>query len=92
MVLVEAMAVGTPVVATDCHSGPREILLDGALGSLVAPADPQALAEAMLETLGSSPDRDRLRRRAADFSAEAAARRYLDLMFPGDRARVPAGA
>jgi glycosyltransferase involved in cell wall biosynthesis len=86
MVLVEAMAVGTPVVSTDCPSGPREILLDGALGPLVPPADPEALARAMLRMLDSPTDSSRLRRRAADFGSDLAARRYLDLMFPGDRA------
>lgn len=30
-VIIESIAIGTPVVATDCLSGPREILLDGKL-------------------------------------------------------------
>ena len=51
-VLVESMAAGTPVVATDC-SGPREILQDGKLGNLVAVGDVDGLAGAMLKVLRS---------------------------------------
>lgn len=81
-VLVEAMAVGTPVVSTDCRSGPREILLDGTLGPLAAPGDPRALAEAMRAAIAQPADPDALRRRAADFSVDVVARRYLDTLFP----------
>jgi glycosyltransferase involved in cell wall biosynthesis len=45
--LVEAMLCRVPVLAADCPSGPREILQDGRLGQLIAPADPRALADAI---------------------------------------------
>lgn len=46
-VLLEAMALGVPVVATDCPFGPREMLDGGRHGRLVPMADPTALARAM---------------------------------------------
>lgn len=50
-VLLEAMATGTPVVACDCPSGPREILVDKSLGTLVAVDDVDALTTAIINVL-----------------------------------------
>lgn len=78
-VLIEAMACGTPVVATDCRSGPAEILVGGRFGELVPVADPPALAAAILRTLERPPSPQALRVRAGDFSIERAVDRYADL-------------
>ena len=50
-VIIEALALGTPVVSTDCPSGPREILEGGRLGRLVPIQNPDALAVAIAQTL-----------------------------------------
>ena len=55
-VLVEALCCGTPAVATDCPSGPREILKDGHYGELVPVGDADAFARAIEATLdGNRP-------------------------------------
>jgi glycosyltransferase involved in cell wall biosynthesis len=46
--LIQALACGTAVVATDCDSGPREILQSGRLGFLVPVGDAVALADAIV--------------------------------------------
>lgn len=56
-VIVEAMSLGTPVIATDCPSGPREILMDGRHGQLVPVGDPVALADAIERTLTANAPR-----------------------------------
>lgn len=50
-VLIEAMAVGVPVVATDCPSGPFEILKGGQLGELIPVDNLSALTSAILKVL-----------------------------------------
>jgi glycosyltransferase involved in cell wall biosynthesis len=78
-VLVEALACGTPVVATDCPHGPAEILRGGSLGRLVPVGDPAALAEALWRSLNYPPPPAMLRRRAEDFSTERAAEAWVAL-------------
>jgi glycosyltransferase involved in cell wall biosynthesis len=77
--LLEAMAVGCPVVSTDCPSGPREILDGGRYGPLVAVGDDAGLARAMAETLDAPPARNVLMERAAMFSQERSADAHLAL-------------
>ena len=79
-VIVEAMACGTPVVSTDCPSGPGEILDGGRYGRLVPVGDAGALAGGIEASLGETPDRDTLIRRAGDFAPQVAAGKYLDLL------------
>lgn len=51
IVIAEALALGTPVVSTDCPSGPREILKGGQFGKLVPPENAEVLAKALEEML-----------------------------------------
>jgi glycosyltransferase involved in cell wall biosynthesis len=69
-VLVEAMAMGTPVVSTNCDSGPAEILVDGQYGKLVPVGDAGAMAGAICATLDQTTCPDQLKQRANDFSLD----------------------
>ncbi|QSG11341.1 Glycosyltransferase [Halapricum desulfuricans] len=79
-VLVEALACGCPVVATDCPSGPREILADGEYGRLVPVGDDEALATALEATLDEQTDPDRLRARSDDFASDRVLGEYESLI------------
>jgi glycosyltransferase involved in cell wall biosynthesis len=75
LVMIEAMACGTPVIAYDCGSVP-EVVEDGLTGFIVRNEDEAVNAVRRLSTL----DRKAIRRRFEErFSATAMARRYLDL-------------
>jgi glycosyltransferase involved in cell wall biosynthesis len=58
--LIEALAVGTPVIATGV-GGVREIVTDGVNGLLVPPGDPEALAAAIRRFFADGELRERLR-------------------------------
>ena len=79
-VLIEALAIGMPIVSTRCPSGPEEILQNGKWGRLVPVADIDALATAIVDVLGDPPT-DRMARQAhaATFSLDAALEQYLAL-------------
>lgn len=79
-VLIEALAVGIPVVATDCLHGPSEILDHGEFGRLVPIGDAAKLAGAMLETLRNPPSTEALQARGREFSLERSTRKYVGLM------------
>jgi glycosyltransferase involved in cell wall biosynthesis len=80
-VLLEAMACGIPVVATDV-AAVRELVVDGETGYVVPPQRPAALADAVLRLLGDASLRRRMgdagrARFVAGFSLEALADRHL---------------
>lgn len=79
-VIIEALATGSPVVATDCPSGPREILDNGRLGDLVPIGEPETLSVAMERALKNPPPEEDRAASLDRFKSGTVARRYLEFM------------
>jgi glycosyltransferase involved in cell wall biosynthesis len=77
--IIEALACGTPVVATDCPYGPAEILQGGRYGTLMPVGDAAAMAAAIEAAFDAVPDRGALRARGLDYTAARAAERFLEI-------------
>ena len=79
-VLTEAMALGVPVVSTDCPSGPAEMLEEGRHGPLIPVGDPAALASAIIRTLDSPANPEQLRSAVREYAVEQSAQRYIQAL------------
>jgi glycosyltransferase involved in cell wall biosynthesis len=77
-VVVEALAAGVSVIATDCP-GPVEILENGRFGTIVG-FDEVVLAKTILSVLDRDCDKEALRRRAQDFTTERCINAYTALI------------
>lgn len=80
VVLIEALGCGTPVVATDCPGGSRELLQDGAIGQLVGIGDDEALSAALARVLSEPKQVERNRAAARPYEIEHATSAYLAAM------------
>lgn len=79
-VIIEALALGTPVVSTDCPSGPKEILQNGRYGRLVPVGDERAMAVAMMAGLDQPQDKSELQQAVKIYEIEHSTDCYLAAM------------
>ncbi|WP_461611069.1 glycosyltransferase [Cytobacillus kochii] len=75
--LLEAIACGTNVVATNCKSGPEEIIGDNNFGYLAKSEDPNSLYEVMDKALNEKKENQK---RAEDFSINKIIKQYESLL------------
>lgn len=75
--MLEALACGTAVVATDCPYGPHEVLGGGEYGVLTPPDDPQALATAVLRLLADPAGRQALAQRGLERAKQLSIQRMV---------------
>lgn len=78
--LAEAMALGVPVVATDCPFGPAELLRGGTLAPLVPVGDVAALARGIEEALSHPPSPEDLRQAVLPYQAKESAKAYAQAL------------
>lgn len=88
VVLLEGLAAGTPVVASDLD-GYRNVITSGRHGHLVAPGDRAGLAKALAEALAGGPQTAEMvhhgLERARGFSMASLAQRYLEMYERAER-------
>ncbi len=83
-VLLEAMSVGTPIISYDCPTGPKDILQEGQVGSLVEMGNVDMLAKEITDLLEDENRRKRyiekMKIRREDFSIESSLRDFEKML------------
>lgn len=84
--LMEAMAVGVPVISTDCScGGPRSLIKSDSEGILVPCGDVEAMASAMIKVMNDRSVQIRMsrneRKRSEDFYPEIIFRQWMEFLF-----------
>ena len=80
--LIEALASGASVVATNCPSGPSEIVDGDRYGRLVPVGDPDAMAQAIRDTLDRPVNSSQSKARGLEFTIARSSSLYLNALFP----------
>ncbi len=84
IMLLEALSVGIPVIASDCPTGPRIILKNGECGMLVPANDSLAIANSITKLLLDKKLREQFslaaKKRSEEFSAQKSVNSYLNLL------------
>lgn len=78
--MIEALYCGVPIVATNCRSGPQEILKGGVFGRLVPVGDVETMAHAMYETLNLPEKKKNLEESWRPFEFETVIKQYMRLV------------
>lgn len=78
--VLEALACGVPIVATDCPGGPAELLKGLSFARVVGQDDPQAMADAIRELLNSKVAKESIFTFAEQFNIAGIAQKYLDML------------
>lgn len=86
-VLLQALAAGCPIVATDCPGGVREALGDGKFGSLVEVGNDQAIADAVNDILSGAVRFPDAGQHLQHFDSDRITSQYIDALFPSDDPR-----
>lgn len=79
-VLVEAMMCGCTAVATDCPTGPREVLQDGRFGYLVPVREPIALADGIERALDHPTPKEQLNEAVRPFAESTVLQSHFRLL------------
>jgi len=78
--VIEALAAGCPIVATDCPGDTRQLLGNGRLGGLAPIGDPSRIAALIERQLDDPPDPETLKAGAAAYFEESAAAAHLEAL------------
>ena len=81
MVIVEALTLGVPVIASDINSGPQQILENGKYGKLFNPYDSLELSLIIQEELRRSHDKLALIQRSLFFEKTKITSEYLSVIL-----------
>ena len=76
--ILEALAAGLPIVATDCCTSMRTLLGDGRLGQIVEPGDESGFAEAIARAMPGTQDQQGSLEQAMRFTIERASQAYRE--------------
>ncbi len=70
LVAIEAMACGTPIITTELGTGTSFHNINGVTGKVVPPKNSEALSDAIIEISNSDYSKERIIKRAKEFSLE----------------------